>query len=88
MSVMNADVRRFAEEPNAELSEPLPPEARVQTPQFSLGMAGARTPSTVSRVRTTQARLDETIAEVRAVLRARGYTGVTWFVGPSCEPQG
>ena len=88
MNVMTPEVRRFAEEPNAEVSEPVPPEARVQTPQFSLGMAGSRTQSTVSRVRTTEARLDETIAEVRATLRERGYTGVTWFVGPSCEPHG
>ncbi len=88
MSAMDAEVRRFAEEPNSELSEPLPPEARVQTPQFCLGMAGSRTQSTVSRVRTTEARLDETIAAVRAMLRERGYTGVTWFVGPSCEPHG
>lgn len=88
MGALTLEVRHFAEEPNAEVSEPLPPEARVRTPSFILDMGGSPTLSSVSRVRTSVADLDETIGEVRAELRKRGYTCVTWLVGPSSEPHG
>jgi len=39
-----------------------------------------------SRVRTTAAELDATIAEVRALLRAHGYVACGWHLGPSCRP--
>jgi GNAT superfamily N-acetyltransferase len=88
MTVMSEEVRRFAEEPDSAISDPLPPEGRVRTPEYSVYLSGSRSQSTVSRVRTTEARLDAIIAEVRAALRGRGYTGVVWMVGPSAEPPG
>jgi GNAT superfamily N-acetyltransferase len=41
-----------------------------------------------SRVRTTAAELDETIADVRGRLRELGFTGNVWHVGPSSRPEG
>jgi GNAT superfamily N-acetyltransferase len=88
MNVISEEVRRFAEDPDAAITDPSPPEGRVQTAEFSMYMAGARSQSVVSRVRTTEARLDAVIAEARAVLRERGYTGAVWMVGPSSRPAG
>src|SRR4051794_40985547 len=86
MTAISEEVRRFAEEPDSAITEPSPPEGRVQTSEFSLYLAGARSQSVVSRVRTTEARLDAVIAETRGILRERGYTGVVWMVGPSAQP--
>lgn len=44
------------------------------------------TQSSTSAIRTTEAELDATIAEVRAVLREGGFTHNVWNVGPSCTP--
>jgi len=88
MSVVSDDVRRFAEDPDAAVSEPSPPERRLQTAEFSLYLAGSRSQSVMSRVRTTEARLDAIIAETRAYLRREGYRAVVWMVGPSSTPKG
>jgi hypothetical protein len=88
MSGLPSAIRQFTEEPAPELVEPILPEARLLTPEFCLFLSATPTQSSVSCVRTTEARLDQTIAEVRKVLATRGYTGCVWMVGPSCEPKG
>jgi GNAT superfamily N-acetyltransferase len=88
MSSLAGFVRLFAEEPGPELSEPIPPEGRVQTDEFVLMLAASRMLSSVSCVRTTEERLDQTIADARRMVREHGYTGCVWTVGPSCEPRG
>src|SRR5262245_58039449 len=88
MSTLASTVRMFTEEPAYELVEPIAPEGRVRTAEFVLQLSATPTQSAVSRVRTTEERLDQTIAEIRRVLRERGYTGCVWNIGPACEPKG
>jgi hypothetical protein len=88
MPTMTETVRRFAEEPEAAISEPAPPEGRVLDPSFCLSLSASPTQSTVTRVRTSEARLDETIGDIRTILRQRGYSRVAWCIGPSCQPEG
>src|SRR5262249_51528220 len=61
MGAMEASLRAFTEEPAPELSEPVPPEGRVQTAEFVLLLSATPTHASVARVRTTEERLDETI---------------------------
>ena len=88
MSSLSSAVRQFSEEPAPEVTEPISPEGRVQTAEFCLYLSATPTQSVLSCVRTTAARLDETIADARRALRERGYTGCVWVIGPSCEPNG
>lgn len=81
-------VIRFAEEPDGELPEPWLPGRRIVRPGFTLGLSPSPTNSSVSRIRATADTLDDTIAEVRAILRANGFVACAWFVGPSCRPEG
>src|SRR5260221_11168625 len=87
MSLSEA-IRRFAEEPDWELPEAPPPTRRIVRPSFTLVLSPTPTHSVVSRVRTTVAELDATIAEVRGLLRENGYVGCSWYIGPSCRPDG
>jgi GNAT superfamily N-acetyltransferase len=88
MSALTSAIRRFTEEPGPELVDPIAPEGRVQTPEFFIYFSATPTQSALSCVRTTEARLDQTIAAARRAVRARGYTGCVWMIGPSCEPKG
>ena len=88
MTALAGSTRVFAEEPAPELSEPVAPEGRIETAEFVLLLSATPTQSSVSRVRTTEERLDQTIAEARRMLRERGYTGCVWTIGPACEPKG
>jgi GNAT superfamily N-acetyltransferase len=88
MGSLSGRIRQFSEEPAPRLAEPISPEGRVQTPEFCLSLSATPTQSMVSCVRTTEVRLDETIADARRALRERGYTGCVWVIGPSCEPKG
>jgi hypothetical protein len=88
MGGLTSAIRQFAEEPTPELVEPILPEGRLETSAFSLYLSATPTQSSVSRVRTTETGLDQTIADVRRALRQRGYTGCVWTIGPSCEPKG
>jgi GNAT superfamily N-acetyltransferase len=81
-------IRRFAEEPDAELAEAPPPARKIVRPSFTLALSPTPTHAAVSRVRTTVDGLDETIAEVRAILREHEYVGCSWYLGPSCRPDG
>jgi GNAT superfamily N-acetyltransferase len=81
-------IRRFAEEPEHEIGDPPPPTRRITRPTFTIMLSPTPTLATVSRVRTTAERLDETIAETRAILHEHGYVGCSWYLGPSCRPEG
>jgi hypothetical protein len=86
MTTLTAAMARFAEEPARQLTEPRAPEARVTRDEWCLMLAATRTQSHLSCVRTSAAKLDRVIADVREILKQRGYTGCTWIVGQSCEP--
>jgi hypothetical protein len=86
--LVSDDLRRFAEEPEAEISEPVAPEGRILRPSFCVVLSASPTLSTVIGVRTTEAGLDDTIAEVRAALKEKGYSRAVWRVGPSSRPAG
>ena len=88
MSQIPDVIRQLAEEPEANFPAPPPPARRVRTASYVIGLSPSRTQSTVSAVRTTEAELDAVIAEVRAELRAAGFTRTVWAVGPSCRPEG
>jgi GNAT superfamily N-acetyltransferase len=88
MSALARPVRIFAEEPAPELSAPTPPEECIRTAEFVLLLSASPTMSSVSCVRTTEERLDQTIADARRMLHERGYTGCVWAVGPACQPAG
>jgi GNAT superfamily N-acetyltransferase len=87
MSLSDAIVR-FAEEPDCELPEAPLPSRRFIRPNFTLVLSPTPTHAAVSRLRTKVDELDATIAEVRALLRAHGYVGCSWYLGPSCRPDG
>jgi GNAT superfamily N-acetyltransferase len=78
----------FAEEAEAELPEPWLPGRRLHRSAFTLSLSPSPQVSNVVRVRTTEDELDATIDEVRGLLRAHGYTGCAWYLGPSCRPLG
>jgi GNAT superfamily N-acetyltransferase len=81
-------ILRFAEEPIDAFPEPWLPGRRFIRPTFTLSLSPSPTHSSVSRVRATADTLDETIAEVRELLRAHGFVACAWFLGPSCRPAG
>jgi hypothetical protein len=81
-------VREFAESPEAYVSDPTPPEERIFTDTCCVYIAGSATQANVTRVRTTEAALDRTIDEVRAIVRARGVKRALWSLGPSSRPAG
>jgi hypothetical protein len=80
-------LREIAEYPNA--FGPLGPgDERVETDRFTLWMGAARTWNTVQRQRFEADRVDEVLAEVRALLRARGRHRTQWEVGSAAQPPG
>lgn len=87
MSLLNAALRTFAEDPESEITD-VPIAPRIMRPRFTLTLSPSRAQSVTARIRTTAADLDATIAEVRGVLRERGFHGNVWHVGPSARPEG
>lgn len=85
---LNEAVRRFAEAPEADTAEPSPPEGRILRPDFCISLSPSPTLSSVMRVMTTEARLDQTIEEIRALVREKNYSRLVWRLGPSCQPAG
>jgi GNAT superfamily N-acetyltransferase len=81
-------IREFAESPEAYVSNPMLPEARILTDRYCVYVAGSATQASVSRVRTTEEALDRTIDEVRAIVRAHRVKRVLWSLGPSSRPAG
>jgi GNAT superfamily N-acetyltransferase len=78
----------MAEEPAFVLPDATPPGRELRRPAYILGFAPTPTQSVVAGIRTTAGELDAVIAEVRAEVRALGYTRTLWNVGPSCRPEG
>jgi GNAT superfamily N-acetyltransferase len=86
VAAISEQLRSFAEEPWAHLASPPPPARMVFTPRFAMELSPTPSQSATGAIRTTEAELDATIAEVRAVLRSSGYTHNVWTIGPSCRP--
>jgi GNAT superfamily N-acetyltransferase len=86
--VVSPALRQLAEEPDAFLDEIPSPARRIITPRFTIVFSPSLTQSAVSRVRTTAEDLDDTIAEVRGLVRQEGYLRNVWHLGPSCRPEG
>lgn len=85
MAVSDA-LKAFAEDPDAYIREIPSVAPHLVSPRFMLALSPSPLQSATSRVRTTAAELDATIAEVRALLRERGVKANVWHVGPTSEP--
>jgi hypothetical protein len=78
-------LREIAEYPNS--FGPLgPDDERIETARFTLCMGPGKTWNTVQRQRLTAQEVDDVLAEVRSLLRARGRGKTQWEVGSSAEP--
>jgi GNAT superfamily N-acetyltransferase len=77
---------RLAEDPDTLGIDPQPVARRFLTPSFTLVLFPIQ--SVVSHVRTSEAELDGTIAEVRRLVRDAGFRKIVWAVGPSARPPG
>jgi GNAT superfamily N-acetyltransferase len=86
MDSLSEPIRRLAEEPDRFLPDQAVPFRRVRVPSFVLTLWP--TQSSVSEIRTTDDRLDETIEQARRLVAENGDTRATWWVGPSCRPVG
>jgi GNAT superfamily N-acetyltransferase len=78
----------MAEEPDHYVNKIPTGARRVETGHFTILFGPGNTQSVTSRIRTTAADLDRTIAEVRRTLGEAGCTRNLWQVGPSCRPEG
>jgi GNAT superfamily N-acetyltransferase len=67
---------------------PPPDEERVVGPRFAAFVNPKDDPhrNLVQRIRVGAGEVEALVAEVRALFRARGRTGITWETGPSTEP--
>ena len=78
-------LREIAEYPNS--FGPLGPnDERIETDRYTLCMGPGKTWNTVQRQRMRAEEVDEVLAEVRTLLRARGRGKTQWEVGSSAEP--
>jgi hypothetical protein len=79
-------VREAAEYPNSFI--PLgPQDERVETERFTLCMSAGMSWNTVQRQRFQPEEIDEVLAEVRSLLRARGRTRTQWEIGSRARPE-
>jgi hypothetical protein len=79
-------LREIAEYPNS--FGPLGPNTeRVETERYTLWMGPGKTWNTVQRQRLDANEIDDTIAEVRALLGDRGRSRTQWEVGSSATPR-
>lgn len=77
--------RDIAEYPNS--FGPLgPKDERIETPRFTLCMGAGKRWNTVQRQHFPAAAIDEVLAEVRSLLRARGRDSTQWEIGSAAEP--
>jgi hypothetical protein len=83
---VSPEIRQFAEEADWEQPEPWLPAKLLKRPRYTALLSPNPHHAQITRLRTTAEELDATIAEVRTLLRANGYTGCAWSVGPSCRP--
>jgi GNAT superfamily N-acetyltransferase len=79
----------FAEDPTAFLGL-YPDDERILTDRYCVVFTpGAHYWSTiVERLRLQTGEVEAGVAEVRALVRARGRSGAAWRVGPSATPKG
>ena len=87
MTVSDA-LRAFAEDADAHIRAVPHIAPHIRDSRFVVMMSPSPAQSVTSRVRTTAAELDDTIADVRAALRAFGFRSNVWHVGPSSRPEG
>jgi GNAT superfamily N-acetyltransferase len=81
-------LQEIAEEPDHHFNR-IPSAARRHiAPGFTILFSPSNTQSATSRIRATPDDLDDTIAEVRRVVREAGYVRNVWNIGPSCRPEG
>jgi GNAT superfamily N-acetyltransferase len=81
-------LRELAEEPEHHLNLIPTAAQRHVSPRFTILFSPSPTQSGTSRIRAAAEELDDTIAEVRRVVRAAGFVRNVWHVGPSCRPEG
>jgi GNAT superfamily N-acetyltransferase len=79
-------LRRFAEEPDQFLPDQALPLHRVRASSFVLTLWP--TQASISKIRTTDDELDETIEQARRLVTENSHTRATWTVGPSHRPVG
>jgi hypothetical protein len=78
-------LRELAEYPNSY--GPLGPhDERIETDRFTLCMGPGKRWNTVQRQRFRAEEVDDVLAEVRSLLRARGRDSTQWEIGSSAEP--
>jgi hypothetical protein len=78
-------LRELAEYPNSY--GPLGPrDERIDTDRFTLWMGSGKRWNTVQRQRFRADEVDEVVAEVHSLLRARGRDSTQWEVGSKAEP--
>ncbi|APR80083.1 acetyltransferase [Minicystis rosea] len=87
MRSIPAEVLAIAETLNLCLPPP-PNQDRVVEPRFAafIGVQDEPQHNIVQRLRVAPSEVDATVAEVRALFRARGRTALTWEIGPSSAP--
>jgi GNAT superfamily N-acetyltransferase len=79
-------LRELAEYPNSY--GPLgPSDERIETDRYTLCMGSGMTWNTVQRQRFRADEVDEVLAEVRTLLRARGRGRTQWEIGSKAEPE-
>lgn len=84
-SVAGPALREVAEYPNS--FGPLGPrDERIETDRYTLCMGAGKTWNTVQRQRLRRNQIDDTLEEVRALLRTRGRDTTQWEVGSSASP--
>ena len=78
-------LREMAEYPNS--FGPLGPgDERLETGRFTLCMGAGKRSNTVQRQRFRADEVDDVLAEVRSILRARGRNRTQWEIGSAAEP--
>jgi GNAT superfamily N-acetyltransferase len=80
-------LREVAEYPNAYV-ELRPGQERIETERYTLCLDRGLHAATVQRQRFAAVELDDVLAEVRGLLRARGRTRTQWEVGSTARPFG
>ena len=78
-------LREAAEYPNSFVALGLG-EERIETDRYTLCMSQGKLSNTVQRQRFEREEMDDVLAEVRSLLRARGRTRTQWEIGSAAEP--
>jgi GNAT superfamily N-acetyltransferase len=85
---LDEEIRRFAEEPDADLPDLPPPARRIVRPEFILTLGPSPQHAVLTRLRIAPEALEATISDVRAIARDAGYLACVWYLGPACRPTG